>query len=175
MSQEKIEAIKKILDREVPFSKQTNRYCKMVEQKELCHRYYRLLGCPEDCNLCLAQEICQLFEPKPDASRFLTNEDLLDKFGVALNEYIINRDERLRVVAKAQDTQTASIIEKKCQDRVEKIYALLNNNFDEVADLFAGYDNKAQRQIRESFSGFGKLISSWLREKALKKQEGIDD
>ncbi len=61
-----------------------------------------------------------LLEPDPSESRLLGDDEILDKFGVTLSETILNRNQRLREVAKAQDAKTASILDAKyAQEKVD--------------------------------------------------------
>lgn len=65
----------------------------------------------------LARRIYQLFEPKPDESRLLTDEEIAQTY-IGKEYYPTAHDGEL---AKTQDTKTASIYQDKIQELFNKI------------------------------------------------------
>ena len=113
----------------------------------------------------ISQQICQLFEAEVDGSRIIQT-----------NEYNCHNtlDERLR----EQDTQIASILEQKCQERVERIF-----NSDKI--MYAVWMVEGTTEYG-GIGEFGEFVLSTKENashvmfkkedwQALKKQEGIDD
>ncbi len=71
----------------------------------------------------LVQQVCQLFEPKPDEGRLVTDEDikLIAEGGDVPQKYI----GCLKWAVKIQDAKTASIIRAECQERVKGIVGFI--------------------------------------------------
>ena len=85
----------------------------------------------------LAQQVCQLFEPKPDEGRLLTPEQILavevDYPDRPTNPDMDAENDWLQLIVimaieeacKAQDAKTASIIRAECQERVKGILGFI--------------------------------------------------
>ncbi len=85
----------------------------------LCSKGMR--DCNYDCENCEEfNQICQLFEPKPDKSRLLTGEEVAHEMPAGE----LKLDQKFafaEVVAKAQDAKTASIKNVEMADLKETI------------------------------------------------------
>lgn len=127
---------------------------------------------PKDQTSNLAQHICQLLEPKSDEGRLLDSDtqcDLADD----VNEIHPNLTVKLQAtiltlieeVAKAQDARTTSIKDKKCQERVERI-------FKDIEESFLMYYYPIIKGTRKTDEYT--IMAKDERWQALKKQEGVE-
>lgn len=115
---------------------------------------------------------------KPDESRLLTDEELIEasRFD-AEGKWILDEGNQLtgrRQVAKAQDAKTASILKAQIEERDKRI-AELQESFKMLQELSkAECQERVERIFREIEEGNVLRISTlgdWWQ--ALKKQEGV--
>lgn len=115
----------------------------------------------------------QLFEPKPDENRLLTDEEIKEIEKVPPEDYGAPPNWWLRAnkrVAKAQDAKTTSIKDAECQKRVERIFEEIDNINAYIGSYEATINSKRAISLRGSGLYFD--IDGFM--KALKKQEGIE-
>lgn len=133
------------------------------------------------------REICQLFEPKPDESRLLTDEEItsaaiqgnaeLPSYGSTSAEHW---HAEYRAIAKTQDAKTASIKDAEYGSKIET-YQKANKDFQ---DLLIEAHRQEQARVERMFKEIDTYLIEELKNhgwqdfleflQVLKKQERIE-
>jgi len=119
-----------------------------------------------------SKQICQLFETKADESRLLLFEEREQYWEE--NRHCAGW--QTWKMLKAQDTKTASILEQKCQDRVDRIFREIDNLFKWTETHYSPDGNVGTPDSTGGVVNIGTeyVLMNKDKYKALKKQEGVD-